>query len=1635
MIVSVRAIQQRLEFQLSSGKKASRCYNWTNILNELRCVLNKELDSRERMSLMNQTKPENDFDSLIAQIDESANGVQRDRGTMFEEVVKSYLLNEPAYKNLYDDVWLLSEVPAEYHIPKKDLGVDLVARHRDSGELTAVQAKYYRGKVGKDTINSYVAELNKNYYVDGLLVATTDDWNKNAEAALDDGSKDINRIGLSDLKHSSFDWSQFSFGNAEKAITASHKQPRAYQKEAIDKTVAYFSNHERGKLIMAPGTGKTFTSLKIAEAMAAHEQKQDYFVLYLVPSIQLLSQTLFSWNSDVTPTTNLVSFAVTSDRNASKKRTYNNNDDSDINIQDIGFPASTNADKLMANFKALAPTNDQRITVIFSTYQSIDVIHQAQALGYPEFDLIIADEAHRTTGSHAANEEAGIFTKVHNNQIVQARHRLYQTATPKIYSQDTKKKGQEENIVIASMDDVDMYGDEIFRLGFGDAVAKGILTDYKVEVLAVDEAVIQRDLQSSLTTENGLNVDDIGKIIGVWNAMMKRESFSNKTAGNPMQRAIAFASVIDNQRGHGAGKVGSKQIAQEFSHVVNEYLGTDKPNSFHVDVKHVDGSMNALQKKDAIDWLAADLPDDEARVLSNVKFLTEGIDVPNLDAIIFFAPKQSQIDIVQAVGRIMRKYKDKEYGYIILPVVVPSGQDPDTVLDDNKTYQAVWQVLNALRSIDERFEASVNKLDLNKKRPRNLNVIGVGGAPDDGFNRSDGHTSDSHGAEQTELELNWHEIQDAIYGRIVKKVGDRRYLEDWTADVQALAERHIRWIQTLIADKQSPFAKSFKRYVKSLQHNINSDIDDQQAIEMLAQHVITKPIFEALFDQYSFVNDNPVSRAMEDMIQQMTKAGFDQEQAALEPFYESVRMRATGIDNAAAKQQFIVTLYDKFFSTGFSATTEKLGIVFTPVEIVDFIVKSVDEVLKEHFGRGLDAENVHILDPFTGTGTFIARTLEYLNQEMKAGKITLADITRKYTQELHANEIVLLSYYIAAINIESVFDEINGPEDYIPFDGIVLADTFASTENNSVLDEDMFGGNNKRLQKQQEVPITAIISNPPYSVGQRNQNDDNQNVHYEKLEKRIADTYVKDSNSGYSKSSYDSYVKAFRWSGDLLGEQGVIGFVTNGSFLDSGSTDGLRKSLYQEFNYLYIYNLRGNQRTSGETSRKEGGKIFGSGSRAPIAISILVKDGSSEHHLYYKDIGNYLSRQQKFDAISSATSVNGIDWTELTPDDNNDWLNQRDKNYRTYIPLADEPHNAGVFPKNALGIVTNRDAWVYGFSKQGTAKKTSLLIDHYNAERERIKKTGADLNRDPQYIKWTRKLERLAHNDEAITFDTNKIRLGLYRPFTKKWLYYDYALNEETRLYYKQFGASNEVIFTTGRGASKDFSALATDLIPNMDCLEKAQGFMRYNNEENNSVENILAPDRDNVSAEFAAKLGLTTDQTYAYVYGLLNSPKYQQKYANDLKKDLARIPVVKNVRQYVEVGQQLLDLHINYEYADPYAGCKTIMHADKPSYRVQKMRFKSRTDHSVIKFNSDITIADIPERAYDYVVNGRSAIEWIMDQYQVKTDKASQITDDPNEYSDDPQYIFNLLLRIITVSLRTLDLIAKLPKFEIAEL
>lgn len=1564
------------------------------------------------------------FDNLVHRINELAE-TQRDRGTYFEYLARAYFQNEPTYKNEFKNVWMLADVPEEFGIPKVDLGVDLVAE-KFTGELVAIQAKFYNHSIQKSNIDSFLGELGKDYYESGIIVASTDKWGKNAEKALADRS-DVIRIGLSDLRNSQIDWSKFSFESPEVVTVKAKKKLRYYQESAIQSALNHFRENDRGQLIMAPGTGKTFTSLKIAEAMAEEAKKEQYTILYLVPSIQLLTQTLRGWNNDTEMT--MSSMAVTSDRNASRGSVKQDESNITIKASDIGYPATTSSKKVIENYLELMTRPKKELLVVFGTYQSIEVLGEAQKDGFPEFDLIIADEAHRTTGAKALGDEASAFTKVHSDLNVKGTKRLYQTATPKLYGTDAKKKAEENSIIISSMDDESLYGSVFYRLGFGDAISHDILTDYKLMVLAVDETVVQKDMQKSLAdSENGLNIDDVGRIIGVWNGMIKRESFSDKVSGEPMKRAIAFSRTIED----------SKRLSQQFENVVNDYLNSDE--GYSVNVRHVDGSMNALEKNEALDWLASDdIPEDSARILSNVRFLTEGIDVPNLDAIIFLSPRKSQVDIVQAVGRIIRKFEGKDYGYIILPIVVPEGATPESILDNNKTYDVIWQVLNALRSVDERFEATINKLELNKQKPKNIQVIGVGAAPDDP-NFNDGYVKEPTVAYQTELELDWEAVEGAIYGKIVQKVGDRRYLEDWSKDVADIARRHIQGIEFTL--EQNPDSKyAFEKFLQSLQHNINESIDQSQAIEMLAQHLITLPIFDALFGEYSFVKNNPVSSAMEQIVEELSQFGFEKEQKELQPFYDSVRLRAEGIDNAQAKQKIIITLYDKFFSTGFKSTTERLGIVFTPVEVVDFIVKSVDVVLRKHFSKTLASENVHILDPFTGTGTFITRTLHYLKSLMDSGEITFDDILRKYTQELHANEIVLLSYYIAAINIEAVFDEINGDEPYAPFEGIVLTDTFESTETEDTLDDSFFGTNDKRLKRQQEKPITAIIGNPPYSIGQNSQNDNNQNISYPKLDKRLAETYVAKSNAGLTKGLYDSYIKAFRWASDRLTNQGVIGFVTNGNYLNTNSADGLRAGLYEEFNHLYIFNLRGDQRTLGEQSRKEGGKIFGSGSRTPVAISILVKDGSDIHELHYHDIGDYLSQKEKLAIISGFGNVSQLDWQDIIPDENNDWLNQRDPNYQKYDNLAGEI--SSVFNSNAVGISTARDLWVYNFSKQKTKENAERLITNYNFEVDRTEIVAPEnrksiLNRNDNFIKWSVKLEDSILKSKRIQFSKDNIIESMYRPFTKKYLYYSSDVIERPGQWHRKYGKNNLVIMTTGKGISRPFSTLITNLMPNLHTMDTGQHFMRFDNEVD---EMSLFQNNDNINQAFADKLGLSLDDTFSYVYGLLNSREYQEKYANDLKKDLARIPIVKNKEKYVEVGQKLMDLHLNYEKIPVYDGVG-ITTAENPSYKVTKMRFakkrdekgKSVNDLSTIIFNSDITISNIPEKAYEYVVNGRSAIEWIIDQYQVKTDKKSGITDDPNDYSEDEKYIFNLLLRIINVSVQTVDLVNSLPKFEVEE-
>ncbi|MDN6571521.1 MAG: DEAD/DEAH box helicase family protein, partial [Staphylococcus equorum] len=1223
------------------------------------------------------------FNDLIEQINQAAGDVQRERGTLFEKLVLAYLKHEPTYKALYQNVWLLSDVPDDYGISKKDTGVDLVAEQKN-GDLVAIQAKFYTHRVGKDSINSFVAELGKSYYQHGLIVSTVDEWNSNARETIEQNEKGIEIIGLSDLRNSQIDWSQFNFERPEKVTIKKPKQLRGYQQTAKENALNHFKEHDRGQLIMAPGTGKTFTSLKIAEALAK-AQSTPFKVLYLVPSIQLLTQTLRGWNNDTELT--MTSMAVTSDRDASRGTDENE----DIKAADIGYPATTSSQKILQNWRDFEEGQPTDMVVIFSTYQSIDVIGEAQKKGLPEFDFIISDEAHRTTGAHESTKEASIFAKVHSNHNVQGLKRMYQTATPKIFGESAKRNAKEKSILLASMDDESKYGAVFFRMGFGQAVSHDILTDYKVMVLAVDEAAIQKDMQRTLADpENGLNIDDVGRIVGIWNGMMRRNGYKNPVKnspydGAPLERAIAFTRTIEE----------SKKVSDQFEKVINEYIGNAvDEQSVHLSMRHADGQMNALQKEEILDWLAnPNKPADEARIVSNVRFLTEGIDISTLDAVIFLSPKKSQVDIVQAVGRIMRKAEGKDYGYIILPIVIPTDETPETILDNNKNYETVWQVINALRSVDERFEAMIDKLNMAK--PKQLKVIGVGSAPDQMNDQESKNDTANPVNVQTELNLEWDKFEGAIFGKIVQKVGDRKYLENWSQDVAKIAERQINWIKNKLSDKQDPISLEFKKFVSSLQHNINESIDENQAAEMLSQHLITKPIFEALFEEYSFVNQNPVSQAMESIVIELEKAGFAKEQENLEPLYESVRMRAEGIEKAEDKQKIIVTLYDKFFKTAFKATTERLGIVFTPIEVVDFIIHSVNDVLKKHFGKSLASKDVHILDPFTGTGTFIVRTLTYLKEQMDAGKITLADIARKYTQELHANEIVLLSYYIAAINIEATFDEITGGiEGYVPFEGIVLTDTFESTEAEDTLDNDYFDTNDERLKRQQEVPITAIIGNPPYSAKQKNEDGNQVKVKYSNLDKSLQRYWVEKSTATNKNNLFDSYIRALRWSANRIQRNGVIGFITNNSFIDGNAMDGMRKSLLKEFSDIYILNLKGAIRNKTKQQRSfEGENIFDI--MTGVTIVLLIKDESQkgEGILHYLDIGNNMSKNEKLLRLENWSSYKNIEdkFKIIKPNEQGDWINQRNSNFNNLIPLGDKKTKDALFVEYSGGITTGRD--------------------------------------------------------------------------------------------------------------------------------------------------------------------------------------------------------------------------------------------------------------------------------------------------------------------------------------------------------
>jgi len=1613
----------------------------------------------------------------------STSVTEREKGTYFEELICVYLRNEATYRDLYDQVWTYADWAKEQGLSGKDAGIDLVARTQGTGEYHAIQCKLYAEdyKVQKKDIDSFFTASGKAPFSHRIIVTTTNNWSEHAEDALQGQHLSINKIDLQALEDSQIDWAKYQSSKA--VAIKSKKQLREHQQTALNAVAAGLKDAERGKLIMACGTGKTFTSLKIAEHLTGKGKR----VLFLVPSLSLLSQTLTEWTQE--SEIPLHSFAVCSDSDVGKKRKAED-DAVQVFTHELRYPATTKADRLAAEM--LKRHDAEHMSVVFSTYHSIDVISRAQhEHGLADFDLVICDEAHRTTGATFGDDDESNFVRIHDGADIRAAKRLYMTATPRIYGDSAKIKAESGEVTLCSMDDEALYGKELFVINFSEAVQRGLLTDYKVLVLTVEESAISRSLQKMLADDsNQLKVDDAAKIVGCWKALAK-QGLHEQLIGDdePMKRAVAFCQVISPDYKGTKHKVSSVNIADMFQSVVEAYQaseGIDEIERLTCEAEHVDGGMNASQKEAKLKWLKAEAPDNTCRILSNVRCLSEGVDVPALDAVLFLTPRNSQVDVVQSVGRVMRNAPGKKRGYVVLPVVIPAGMEPHEALNDNQTYKVVWQVLQALRSHDDSFDAMVNKLDLIGSDPRKMEVIaitdkvekkakkgtgtsnGKAGKGQHGIG-STGHDAPGQMTQQAEMAYEVGEIEKAIYAKIVDKCGNRHHWEDWANDIAKIARTHIDRIQGILENPEYTNEKAtFEAFAAELRDDLNDSITDGEIVEMLAQHLVTKPVFDALFDEYSFASHNPMSKAMQGVLDALHEHHLAKEADTLEKFYASVRQRAAGIDNAQGKQKIIIELYDKFFRNAFPKMTERLGIVYTPVEVVDFILHSVNHLLQQEFGQTLGSKGVHIIDPFTGTGTFITRLIQ-------SGLIKPEELLHKYKHEIHANELVLLAYYIAAINIEAAYHN-ESAGTYTPFEGICLTDTFQMYEKDDLVDS-LLEDNSARRKRQKELDIRVIVGNPPYSAGQNSANDNNANIVYPMLDERIRVTYAARSSATLKNALYDSYIRAIRWASDRIGDAGVVGFVTNAGFLETNNADGLRKCLAEDFSSLYVFHLRGNARTSGELRRKEKDNVFGVGSRAPIAISVLVKNPSAEKHgeIFFHDIGDYLSREEKLEKIKSCVGIAGVEqWQKIIPDEYGDWLKQRDGSFSDHIVIGDKKGNSPtIFEGFSSGIKTNRDAWAYNFSRSSLVETISEMIDFYCSEVSRYRKKYGHISRelrpsadsfldfDSTKISWTREVKEDLERMNERSFRSEGIVLAMYRPFNKGWVYFDKHFNNcvyQMPRIFPTADADNIVIMVTGRGA-KNFSVTISDVLVDFNSMEAgSQCFPLYLYDEAVEVlntEDDLFDGVENIEHKYRCAIGdmglshfqakypsekISKEDLFYYVYGVLHSLDYRQRFADTLTKELPRIPAVKAAADFwafSQAGRALADLHLRYETVEPYP---LTMEAKAPltsaDYRVEKMRFAKKSDKSTVIYNQRITLKGIPDAAWDYVVNGKAALEWVMERQVVRTDKASGIVNDANDWAvetmGNPKYPLELFQRVVTVSLRTQDIVNGLPALDI---
>ena len=842
--------------------------------------------------------------------------------------------------------------------------------------------------------------------------------------------------------------------------------------------------------------------------------------------------------------------------------------------------------------------------------------------------------------------------------------------------------------------------------------------------------------------------------------------------------------------------------------------------------------------------------------------------------------------------------------------------------------------------------------------------------------------------------------------------------------------------------KNSVFSNAFENFLEKCHASINPDLSEAAVEEMLIQHLLTVRIFRTVFNNPDFTRRNVIANEIETVIDALTSQSFSRLDflQSLDHFYVAIERTAATINNFSQKQHFLNTVYEQFFQ-GFSVeVADTHGIVYTPQPIVDFMVKSVEQILRNEFDTSLSDDGVHIIDPFVGTGNFIVRIMREIR------KTALAD---KYACELHCNEVMLLPYYIASMNIEHEFYQ--ATDTYQPFEGICLVDTFDLVEmkNNEQYDF-LAPENTQRVEKQKETPMFVIIGNPPYNVGQVNENDNNKNRKYETMDQRVSGTFARDSKATNKNLLSDPYVKAIRWACDRIGEQGIVAFVTNNSFLDGISFDGMRKHLTDDFDSIYMLDLGGNVRKNPKLSGTTH-NVFGI--QVGVCINFFVKkrnNDDSQNRIFYARVDESWRKENKYHYLDSKGQYQNIEWQPVKPDKNHTWLTEGlSSEFETFIPMGSKSTRSGkdkamevIFKHYSRGIATCRDAWAYNFNRSILAENMQRTIKYYN---EQVLKWRQPENLNTKVddfvvyeeskISWSRDLKLDLKRVRSAEYAERKVRDALYRPFTKSNLFFDRIMNEEVYGFPAIFPTpetetENRVICTSGLGSNKPFHALMAEMIPCLDMLEKTQcfPFYTYSEDGTNRRENITAWTLQAFRSQYQEETISKWDVFY-YVYAVLHHPDYRETYQANLKRELPRVPLVSDFWSYVKAGCRLGEIHISYEDQPEYR----LELIEKPGvtldWRVEKMKLSK--DKTQIRYNDFLTLAGIPSEAFDYRLGNRSALDWVINQYLVKTDKRSGITNDPNR-PDDPQYIVKLIGKVITVSLETVKLVKGLPEWEL---